>query len=233
MRALWKAFTDWVRNGVKPPPNAVPRLDDGTLVRPSRVRFPSIPANTYEGISRPAVTFLALANPLKVRNYGPLFDNADESGIITVEPPEAGTRGYGVLVPQVDRDGNDLAGRLSTTVLAPLGTYTGWNLWRADRWPNHLCSLSGSFIPFAKTRAERVATGDPRLSLEERYRTHACYVKAVERAARGLLHKRFLLKEDANRLMEEAKALNLGLPTGYLGDCDDDERDEDDDDDDD
>jgi hypothetical protein len=214
MRALWTAFTDWVRDGVTPPASVVPRLRDGTLVRPSRVRFPSIPANTYEGISRPAVTFLALANPLKVRNYGPLFDNAEESGIITMEPPQAGTREYAVLVPQVDRDGNDLAGRLSTTVLAPLGTYTGWNLGRADRWPNHLCSLSGSFIPFARTRAERLAVGDPRLSLEERYGSQAGYVRAVERGAERLRHMRQLLEEDADRLIQEAKALDLGLPPG-------------------
>ncbi len=168
-----------------------------------------IPANNYEGISRPAVTFLALANPLPVRNYGPLFDNADESGIITVEPPQAGAREYAVLVPQVDADGNDLAGRLSTTVLAPLGTYTGWNLGRADRWPNHLCSLQGSFIPFARTRAERLATGDPRLSLEERYGSHEGYVAAVRAAAARLVQQRLLLPADAERLNSEAEASDV------------------------
>ncbi len=207
MRALWKAFTDWVGDGVQPPPSAVPRLRDGTLVLPSQVRFPLIPANSYEGITRPAVTFLALANPLMVRDYGLLFNSADESGIITVEPPRVvGTRGYTIRVPQVDADGNDLAGRLSTTVLAPLGTYTGWNLGRADRWPNHLCSLAGSFIPFARTRAERLATGDPRLSLEERYGTHEGYVAAVRAAAQRLVAQGFLLPEDAARLVAEAEA---------------------------
>jgi hypothetical protein len=117
-----------------------------------------------------------------------------------------------VLVPQVDRDGNDLAGRLSTTVLAPLGTYTGWNLGRADRWPNHLCSLSGSFIPFARTRAARLAAGDPRLSLEERYGSQAGCVRAVERGAERLRHMRLLLEEDADRLIQEAKVRDLGLP---------------------
>ncbi len=211
MRALWKAFTDWIRDRVTPPHSELPQLHNGTLVRPSQVNFPSIPANSYEGISRPAVTFLALANPLGVRNYGPLFNNADESGVITVEPPLPGGGQYAILVPQVDGDGNDLAGRLSTIVRAPLGTHTGWNLGRADRWPNHLCSLQGSFIPFARTLAERLAVGDPRPSLEERYGTHAGYVKAVERAANRLVHDRFLLREDANRLIEEAKARDLGL----------------------
>jgi hypothetical protein len=184
------------------------------LVPPSQVNFPSIPANNYEGISRPAVTFLALANPLGVRDYGPFFRNADESGVITQEPPLTGDRRYGVRVPQVDHDGNDLAGRLSATVRAPLGTYTGWNLGRPDRWPNHLCSLSGTFVPFARTGAERLATGDPLLSLEERYGTQAGYVKAVEHATQRLVRERFLLKDDAQRLIEEAKALDLGLPPG-------------------
>ncbi|HXG04745.1 MAG TPA: alpha/beta hydrolase domain-containing protein [Candidatus Binatia bacterium] len=210
MRALWKAFTDWVRDGVPPPPSVVPRLRDGTLVPASQVRFPSIPANTYEGISRPAVRFLGVANPLPVRHYGPLFDNADESGIITVEPPQVvSTRGYTILVPQVDADGNDLAGRMSTTVLAPLGTYTGWNLGRPGRWPDHLCSLQGSFIPFARTRAERLAVGDPRPSLEERYGSHEGYVAAVRRAAEQLVQRRLLLPEDAQRLIAEAEASDV------------------------
>jgi hypothetical protein len=207
MRALWKAFTEWVQDGVQPPPSSAPRLRDGTLVSPARVNFPRIPANTYEGISRPAVTFLALANPLRMRNFGPLFNNEDESGIITIEPPQTvGTREYSILVSQVDADGNDLGGIRSATERAPLGTYTGWNLGRADRWPNHLCSLQGSFIPFARTRAERMAVGDPRLSLEERYGNHGGYVAAVRAATVELVAQRFLLPEDAARLISEAEA---------------------------
>jgi hypothetical protein len=210
MRALWGAFTDWVRDGVQPPPSAVPTVRDGTLVWPSEVAFPSIPANDYEGISRPAVTFLALANPLGVRSWGPLFDNEDESGIITVEPPElVSAATYGVRVPQVDADGNDLAGRLSTTVRAPLGTYTGWNLYRDDFWPGHLCSLAGSFIPFATTAAERLLVGDPRPSLEERYGDHDGYVTAVRAAAEALVEERLLLPEDAARLIAEAEASDV------------------------
>jgi hypothetical protein len=209
MRALWKAFTDWVRDGIEPPPSAVPRVRDGTLVLPSKVNFPSIPANTYEGISRPAVTFLALANPLGVRNWGPLFNNEDESGIITIEPAEVvGTREYGILVPQVDADGNDLGGIRSATLQAPLGTYTGWNLGRADRWPGHLCSLQGSYIPFARTRAER-EPDDPRPSLEERYVTHQGYVAAVRAATARLVGQRLLLREDAARLVREAEASSV------------------------
>jgi hypothetical protein len=206
-RALWKAFTDWVRDGVPPPPSVVPRVDEGTLLLPSQFRFPPIPANTYEGIIRPAPRIFPQPNPLLVRHYGPSFYNYDESGIITVEPPAVdGTRRYTVLVPAVDADGNDIAGRLSTTLLAPLGTYTGWNFGRGDRWPDHLCSLAGSFIPFARAQAERLAVGDPRLSLEERYRDHRGYLDAVKAAARRLVGQRFLLPEDAERVINDAAA---------------------------
>lgn len=204
-RALWKAFSEWIHDDVPPPPSVAPRVRDRTLLSPSQVSFPAIPANAYEGIVRPAVRSSPLPNPLPIRSYGPLFRNADESGIISVEPPAVvGARGYTILVPAVDADGNDLAGRLSTAVLAPIGTFTGWNLGRGDRWPNHLCPLEGSFIPFARTQAERIAVGDPRLSLQERYRDHGGYVAAVKAAAERLVGQRLLLPEDAEQGVNEA-----------------------------
>jgi hypothetical protein len=117
-------------------------------------------------------------------------------------------------VPKVDQDGNDIAGIRLPDVAVPLGTHTGWNLRRAGFAEGELCPLtqSGSFIPFQTTRAERLATGDPRLSLEERYRTHARYVSEVERAARGLVRQGFLLADDGERLIQEAQARDIGLP---------------------
>ncbi len=207
-RALWVALTDWVKSGLQPPPSQVPRLRDGTLVPPTHVNFPHIPANTYGGISRPAVKFLALANPLSVIDYGPLFNGLDETGIITVEPPQVGTRQYPIFVPQVDADGNDVGGVRSTAVLAPTATYTGWNLY-SGVFQDDFCTLSGSYIPFARTHAERLATGDPRLSLEERYGTHAGYVDAVRKATATLVRRRLLLPADADRLIGAADASDI------------------------
>jgi Alpha/beta hydrolase domain len=65
--------------------------------------------------------------------------------------------------------------------------------------------LLGSYIPFPKTKAEREQTGDPRLSIEERYKDRADYVQQVSRAARALVNERFLLPEDAERIIAEAK----------------------------
>ena len=86
----------------------------------------------------------------------------------------------------------------------PLGTYTGWNLGRAGRYEDGFCSLTGSFIPFARTRAERAAA-DPRPALEERYPTRDAYVAAVRRAAEALVAQRFLLRDDATALVAEAE----------------------------
>ena len=207
MRALWVAFTDWVKDRKEPPRSEFPRLRDKTLVDPSKVKFPRIPANNYGGINRPATKFTGLVNPLQVLDWGPGFNNPDESGITTIEPPLVGPDNYTILVPQVDKDGNDIGGVRSVQLQAPTATYTGWNLGRAGTvQEDFLCTLSGSYIPFATTEAERKATGDPRLSLEERYKNHKGYVRAVEKATKKLVKDGFLLQQDADRLVSEAEA---------------------------
>jgi hypothetical protein len=212
MRALLDALTRWVRDGEAPPPGRVPHIADGTLVSPDAVHFPSIPANAYGGVARPAVRFLGTNNPLHVLDRGAGYRAGDISGVTTIEPPRVGTARYGALVPQVDLDGNDIGGVRAVYVQVPIGTYTGWNLFRDDWFANGFCPLSGSFIPFAATKAERERTGDPRLSLEERYPTKEIYVAAVRKAAESLVAERLLLPEDAARLIAEADT--KGIRTG-------------------
>ncbi len=209
MRALLQNFVGWVRDNAAPPPSTVPRIFNRTLVAPDQVGFPPIPANSYGGVPRPATSTARLADTLHVLDFGPLFRAGDSSGIITVEPPRVGTAGYGVLVPQVDADGNDLAGIRSVFLQVPIGTYTGWNLGRKDRFENGLCNLQGSFVPFAPTRAEREAAGDPRPSLEERYPTRDAYLAAFRAAADRLVAERFLLPEDAQTLVQEAERTGI------------------------
>ena len=107
---------------------------------------------------------------------------------------------------QVDGDGNDLAGIRSVFLQTPVGTYTGWNLGREDRFENGMCNLQGSFIPFAATKAERVSTGDSRLSIEERYPTKEAYLTAFKKGADDLVAKRYLLPEDAALLVKRAES---------------------------
>ena len=108
-------------------------------------------------------------------------------------------------VPQIDRDGNELAGVKSPLVANPLGTYTGWNRTASGFAAGQPCGFSGGFIPFAETRAEQIASGDPRLSLEERYGTHEAYVRRVRETANRLVRERLLLAEDAARIVADAE----------------------------
>src|SRR5258706_10468754 len=106
-----------------------------------------------------------------------------------------------MLVPRVDPDGNEMGGVPVVLRDAPVGTYLGWNITAGGARPFHqgqICDYVGGMVPFAKTRAERIASKDPRLSLEERYRDHAGYVAAVAAAAAKAVKAGFLLQEDAD-----------------------------------
>jgi hypothetical protein len=121
------------------------------------------------------------------------------------EPPRTGTA-YPVLVPQIDGDGNPIDGLRNTAVEVPLGTYTGWNVRKAGFSEGDSCDLIGAFIPFFRTKAERIVAGDPRPSLEERYPTHDSYVQKVRTAAGKLVADRFLLPDDADLIVSQAQA---------------------------
>src|SRR5215831_12060842 len=108
-------------------------------------------------------------------------------------------------------DGNDFGGVRGLHLEVPIGTYTGWNLGRHDRFEDGFCSLQGSFIPFARTKRERLGTGDHRHSIEERYPNRETYVAAVRSAADKLVSARLLLPEDANRLVGEVESQGIRL----------------------
>ena len=102
--------------------------------------------------------------------------------------------------------GNDIAGIRLPAVAVPLATYTGWGL-RAEAFAGpDLCDAAGQQIPFAVTQAERIANGDPRLSIEERYTNQAVYVAAVAQTARDLASERLLLDEDVTAIIADAEA---------------------------
>lgn len=109
----------------------------------------------------------------------------------------------------MDADGNDIGGIRSVALEVPLATYMGWNHKRAGFMENELCGLQGTTIPFAKTAAERGA--DPRPSLQERYGSTANYVAKVEAAAAKSVKDRFLLRDDAARIVSDARKVDLGF----------------------
>jgi hypothetical protein len=201
MRALLVALSDWVTGDATPPMSLYPRLDRGQLVRPDHraMGFPLIP-----GAPLPD----NLINRLLDYDFGKEFKYSDLSGIFGLQPPVI-RRVLPMLVPKVNGDGNEIGGIPSPLHQAPLGSYLGWNVTRSGFYKGRGCGFEGGFIPFAKTRAERLANGDPRLSLEERYRDHAGYVAVVKAAVESLLRQRFLLPEDAGRLIRQAEESNV------------------------
>ncbi len=186
-RALIAALDTWASGGEAPPESRFPRVDDGTLV-------PPFPQETQGFPEIPGVRYPALINELSARNY-------------ETQPPTpiAGTQ-YRLLVPKVDADGNEIAGIRLPEVAVPRATYTGWNL-RDRSFAEGALMVVGSCFPFAATRAERSANGDPRPSLEERYPSHGDYAAAVRDAAEALQRERLLLAEDVERCVADAEAL--------------------------
>lgn len=183
LRALLIALDEWASVGKAPPASHVPRIEDRTLVTPDQLRFPAIPG-------------VQVAR--RVNEIGVLKD--------WVKPEMDMTRPYRPLVTQVDADGNETAGILLPDIAVPLATHTGWNLYKAPYPEGELCDRDGTYSPFAATRAEREAKNDPRPSLEERYGSHAIYVRRVEEAANKLVTARLLLREDAERFIATAKS---------------------------
>jgi hypothetical protein len=194
-RALLVALEQWISKGTEPPASRYPTLKQGSLVAPDaeKIGWPKIPGVRYNG----------LVDELDMLDFGKEFIAQDESGILA-EPPVIRGKPYVMLVPKVDADGNEIDGVHSTKLQAPIGTYSGWNLRRSGFAEGELCGLQGSFIPFRKTKQEREEAGDPRPSLEERYRDHDGYAAAVKAAATKLVSDGFLLPEDASRLADEA-----------------------------
>jgi hypothetical protein len=183
MRALMVALEAWVREGVEPPASRVPMVAHGTLV----------PAPAYPAI--PGLPALTSWTP------APLLD-------LATTPPEVIGR-YPILFPRVDADGNAIGGVRLPVIEAARATYTGWNPRAAGFGEGALCTNQGGVIPFAATRAERMAAGDPRPSIEERWPDHAAYVAAVRAGAERLVAERFLLPEDAAAMVAAAEADRL------------------------
>lgn len=193
LRAMLLALDRWVKDGIQPPPSRYPRIDEKSLVSMADWHFDVV------GVDRPEAP-----NGKPRFDYGPDF----VKGIISKVPPDALAGSYGVLVPQVDQDGNEIGGIRLPEIMAPLATATGWAL-RAKKagGAGELCYLDGSYIPFAKTKAERLAKGDNRLSLEERYHGKADYVAQMARAAEAVEQSGYILAEDRQRIIDRAAAL--------------------------
>jgi hypothetical protein len=209
-RALFVALEDWVVRDVAPPASQVPRIADGTLVRPEQLVFPAMKGLSWpvDGtpVPIPEFSYLARVNGFPLLDFGPNYRHEDESGIADRLPPAYLNQDYAILVPQVDpQTGLTLAGIRSVEARAPLGTSIEFN-YVATPGILDLSNLTGSYIPFHATTAARDAAGDTRPSLEQLYGTQAGYVAAVTAAANELVAQRFLLQRDADAIVARAMA---------------------------
>jgi hypothetical protein len=189
-----------VKDGKEPPPSQYPRLAKKQLATPAGLEFPRIP-----GIE-------VARHPLVARrlDFGPEFRT---KGIATIEPAKLG-KPYPILVPQVNSDGNEMAGIRLPEIQVPLGTYTGWN----QRVPSmgaaeEMTAFIGSFFPFARTKAERLKSKDPRPSVEERYRSREDYLDKISACGQALADKGYLLEQDVPKLVERAQHMWDDLET--------------------
>ncbi|CAN7597435.1 alpha/beta hydrolase domain-containing protein [Variovorax sp. LjRoot84] len=195
------ALRDWVLKGTPPPPSRWPTLTDKTLVDANKASmgFPSGVPGIPDSIFLPE----NFAFPVFDYDWGPQFNHAEASGVPTNVPPPI-KKVIPMKVPKVDADGNEIGGVPTVLVMAPLGTYLGFNITAAGFHQGQVCNYVGGYVPFARTRAERIARGDPRLSLEERYGSHEGYVAAVRAAAEKASAEGFLLPADRERLIRQA-----------------------------
>ena len=196
IRFFWRAMIAnmdaWVRSDVAPPRSSYPRIDNGTLVPLRDYAFPPI-----MDVSRPDE-----ASDADRLDFGSQWR---QDGILSIQPPKVG-KSFPVLVPQVDDDGNERDGIRLPEVVVPLGTYTGWNLRDPSIGaPTQRVSFEGSYIPFARTRAERRTAGDPRKSIEERYSSREDYLDRFSHAIDELIGQRWILPEDRDALMRRGR----------------------------
>ncbi len=210
VNALRVHFRNWVMRGTEPPASRWPMLapqpgeSRGTLVPANKASmgFPTLPQ------LRPTIPEPDFIMPVLDYDWGPGFHAADGSGVPANAPPPI-RQVLPMLAPRVDADGNELGGVPVVLLDAPLGTYLGWNITAGGARPFHhgqICNYIGGMVAFARTAQERQASGDPRLSLQERYGSHDGYVAAVRKAADKAMAQGFLLPEDAAELVRAAAA---------------------------
>jgi hypothetical protein len=195
LRALFKALVKWTTTGSLPPDSVYPSVPKGTLVpaTTAAMGWPNIPgAPTPDGVMNSVLDY----------DYGDTFRANDQSGVLSTVPPVV-KQVIPTLAPTVDADGNDIAGVKTLLTMLPLGTYTGWNPVASGILKGQEASLQGGYIPFPKTKADRLASNDPRPSIEERYDNVLEYYYRAQDAAHELIAQGFLLPDDASRLMNQ------------------------------
>ena len=191
MRAALVQLDNWVTHDEAPAVHGYPRYADSTIIEAREL------AEFFRAL--PGVEFPTHHKLMRRLDFGP------DRAVPTVIPPGVGDT-YPSLVSAVDADGNEVGGIRLPAIAVPLATYTGWNVRHADiGGPGQVLSPGGTVvggaIPFAVTRAERTASGDPRPSIEERYGSRDEYLARVREHAETLVLQGYVLAEDVDVLV--------------------------------
>ena len=192
MRSILLKLDGWVQ-GKSMPKSVFPTIRAGSLVHWEQhaVGFPEIPGIRYPTVIHQPNDWY----------YGVNWER--DKSEVEIHPPSM-RNDYRVLVPKVDMDGNEIGCLLPPEVAIPLGTYTSWNLF-PDNHParRDIVGLTGAFLVFENTLADRKASGDPRVSLSERFAGEQQYSSAFEVACQRLVKQGFLLESEVPDLLKE------------------------------
>jgi hypothetical protein len=183
----------WISEGVEPPASCHPSIADGTAVLRHNVLkyYAKIPE--FEQLSADRLPFVRTVDMGGPENIG-----------IGHFPAREGLF-YPALVSAIDSDGNELAGIRLPDVVVPVGSNTGWN----PRDPSigssdQIVPMSGLTLFFAANEQQRKQSSDPRLSIAQRYKSHADYEARVRKVAQQLSKERYLLEQDTEIVVSAA-----------------------------
>ena len=169
-----------------------------------RAAMANLEAWVVDGVEPPANEVPSLEHETATRPEAVLEAVAR---IPSASVPTSGLGGAG-LVSIVDADGNELVGIRLAELAVPLATSTAWNTRHAENGgEGQMSDMVGSTIPFARTKAERLANRDPRPSLEERYSGCGDYQEKVRAAALELVARRHMLAQDVELSVANAEVL--------------------------
>ena len=204
-RALIPAMEKWVTQNIAPPASQYPTVASGNLVGSDAISFPNlsnvlVPSGATAKPTPLSLTYSGIYNQLFVIDY------TNAAPVVNL------AKQYRILVPRVDKNGNEVAGILVPDVKVPLATYTGWNLRAAGHAMGEACTSNGAAIAFAVDNASKAGGSDNRSSLADLYTGRADYKSKVVAAANALVAQGYLLAADAaNVFSKNADSVSSAL----------------------
>lgn len=192
-RALLTALDEWVTLDNQPPNSNYPKISDGTLV-PFEEALNKLP--NIKGLIKPSSIYC----PYKL-DMGPRWER---EGISDNNPPLIKGK-YKCLVPQVDKDGNEISGIRLPEVELPVATFLGWSM-RNSSYSETLRRNNGNVYLLPINESEKT---DSRLSIQERYPSKSEFLYQVIKSLLYLKNERYILDEDFATMLQQFATLNF------------------------